>query len=316
MGYSVSTTQIDHILTFANVNNIDEYVAEYRTIGFVVNEATYRYKPGLRNRFITLGCEYIELVWVEDEAAFAESSPEEFARMFPDLPALREVAHPFSIGFQTASVNALHDTWTSQGYDLPSIWSFAPPGMPPVLSFQTIPSTLLPGVSGFALTYHNAAENQVHEAQMGPNTIYALEGITMVCATPATDAALWRDLLAPDLAVQDQGSVCTVNVGAHTVHWMTPEQYHAGYGLDQIETPHDSGNIAALHLLASDLDKAKAMLGSSGNSALSAENSEQSHVKMSDPRDGLTFIIREYPIDRWCNERMALTGERIAVDPQ
>jgi hypothetical protein len=58
---------IDHIITFANVSAIDAYVGEYRSRGFIVSEATHRYKPGLRNRFVTLGCEYIELAWVEEE---------------------------------------------------------------------------------------------------------------------------------------------------------------------------------------------------------------------------------------------------------
>jgi hypothetical protein len=76
----------------ANVSNIDDYVDEYRSRGFILSEATHRYKPGLRDRFVTLGCEYIELAWEEDEAVFAASGTEEFARMFPDLPALRLAA--------------------------------------------------------------------------------------------------------------------------------------------------------------------------------------------------------------------------------
>jgi hypothetical protein len=103
-----TTPHIDHILTFANVTSIDEYVAEYRTRGFIVDDATYRYKPGLRNRFISLGCGYLELVWVKDEKAFTAGGTEAFGRMYPNLPNLRKVPHPFSIGFQTPSVEILH----------------------------------------------------------------------------------------------------------------------------------------------------------------------------------------------------------------
>ncbi len=61
--------QLDHVLTFANVKNIDDYVERYRALGFVVSDETRPYKPGLHNRFIQLGCEYLELVWVENEDA-------------------------------------------------------------------------------------------------------------------------------------------------------------------------------------------------------------------------------------------------------
>src|SRR5262245_51274537 len=100
--------RLDHILTFANVPNIDDYVDRYRKLGFLVNEDTYHYRPGLRNRFIQFGCEYLELLWVENEAEFAAGGSEEFARMFPDLPILRQAARPFSVAFHTYSVEALH----------------------------------------------------------------------------------------------------------------------------------------------------------------------------------------------------------------
>src|SRR3712207_3395685 len=80
---------IDHVLTFANVPNIDDFVERYRALGFVVSDETRPYQPGLRNRFVQFGCEYLELVWVEREDEFARGGTEEFARMFPDLPSLR-----------------------------------------------------------------------------------------------------------------------------------------------------------------------------------------------------------------------------------
>jgi hypothetical protein len=304
-----TSARIDHILAFANVNNIDEYVSEYRTRGFFVDDATYRYKPGLRNRFISLGCEYIELVWVENEEAFAAGGTEEFGRMFPNLPSLRKVPHPFSIGFQTPDVESLHDTWTNRGYVLPPVWSFAPPGMPPILSFQVIPDMLLPGISGFAITYHSTVEGQARHIKVAPNSIYALEGLTLVSATPERNAAKWRDLLVPDTAIQDHDGVFTITVSAHKIHWITPEQYRTRYGLVWLQAPHDSGDIAALHLLASDIDKATTMLGKGAGPS----HDPQVLVIPPDPCDGLTFMIREYPVERWVNERMALTGERIEV---
>src|ERR1043165_6695580 len=145
--------QFDHFLTFANTKNIDDYVEKYRALGFMVSDETRSYKPGLRNRFILLGCEYLELVWVENEDEFTKGGSEEFSRMYNDLPALRSAARPFSIGFNSPDVEVLHQEWARRGYNIPPVWSFAPPGMPPVLSFQEIPESLLPGASCFAITY-------------------------------------------------------------------------------------------------------------------------------------------------------------------
>jgi hypothetical protein len=120
-GLQMSTVQIDHILTFSNVANIDEYIRRNQERGFVVSQDTFRYKPGLRNRFMSLGPEYIELVWVEDEPAFDARGTEEFARMFPNLPELRRAGRPFSIDFKTSDVETLHRNWAERGLQVPDL---------------------------------------------------------------------------------------------------------------------------------------------------------------------------------------------------
>jgi hypothetical protein len=309
----MSTAQIDHILTFANVSNIDEHVEDYRSRGFLISDATHRYQPGLRNRFITSGCEYVELAWVEEETVFAAGGNEEFARMFSDLPLLCLGARPFGIGFKSASVEALHRVWTERGYDLPAVWSFAPPGLPPVFSFQPIPSDLLPGVQSFVLTYHNGAEDSVRQVPVAPNTIYALEGMTLVCTTPKKDATRWRDLLAPSATIQQNEGVYSIIMGAHTVHWIAPEQYRALYNLTWIEPPHRFGGIAALHLLASNLDQAEALLGTGVKHIRNAATGHQFLMMEPNAHDGLMFTIREYPIESWRLERTSRTAERLVV---
>lgn len=310
---TMSTAHIDHIITFANVSNIDDYVDQYRSRGFILSEATHRYKPGLRNRFVTLGCEYIELAWVEDEAVFAAGGTEEFARMFPDLPTLRLAARPFGIALKSASVEALHQAWTERGYTLPPVWSFAPPGLPPVFSFQPIPSDLLPGARSFALTYHGEDRDKAREVQVAPNTVYALEGLTFVCATPEISATRWRDLLAPSGTIQQNEGVCTITIGAHTLHWMTPEHYRSCYSLPWVESPQGCGDIGALHLLVSDAGQAERMLGAEVRRIKNASGNGQFLVIPPDTHDGLTFIIREYPIETWRSERMARTSEKLMV---
>lgn len=311
MSSNRANAQIDHIITFANVASIDTYIKEYQARGFIVHDDSPRYKPGLRNRFVSLGCEYIELVWVEDEAAFAVGGEVEFALTFPNLKALRSPARPFGIGLVTQDAEALHQNWTERGYHVPDVWTFTPPGHPPVFSFQNIPLDLLPGVGSFALMYHSTVPGQERRMQIAPNSVYALEGLTMISDEPETKATQWRDLLAPGATIQQQDGVHSFMVGAHTVHWMMPDVFRQCYGLEWTEAPHGQGAIAVLHLLVSDLSKAEAMLGAK---RIQVSDTDTPYLTIpANSQDGLAFILREYPAEQWRAERMAKTGEKIIV---
>jgi hypothetical protein len=278
----------------------------------VVSEATHRYKPGLRNRFILLGCEYLELVWVENEDEFARAGTEEFARMFSDLPALREAARPFSIGFNTHNVEALHQEWTVRGYKVPPVWSFVPPGMPPVLSFQEIPEDVLPGASCFAITYHGQT-SQAQSARRAANTTYAVEGVSFVSNAPEESANRWQTLLSPNLALTAAQNVYAVTVPPHTAWWMSPEVFEERYGERWTPTSHRYGHLAAIHLLAENLDRAASMLGQRVKRHIRHDRKEAILLISPTDEDGVTFIIREYPIELWRRGRSSVTGERIVI---
>lgn len=304
----MTSIHMDHFITFADVDNIDAYVERYRGRGFLVTDETRRYQPGLRNRFMQLGMEYIEFAWVENEALFRAGGGEEFARMFPDLPALRHAARPFGIGFLSADVVALNREWTARGCTMPEIWSFAPPNHAPVFTFQEIPEALLPGVSSFALMYHGVPPDYVRKVTVAPNTVYAVEGVTFVSTTPNVDAVYWRDLLAPDAALEADDGVHSVVIGPHVARWMRPEAYTERYRVAWSDTPHAYGKLAALHLLAADINTAAQKLGGG------FKRLDDLLVMPPDPRDGCTFTLREYPVERWRDERMARTGENIRVE--
>lgn len=306
--------QIDHFLTFANVHNIDNYVDRYRMLGFNVTKETRPYKPGLRNRFIQLGCEYLELVWVENEDEFNAGGNEDFARMFPDLAALRQAARPFSVAFVTDSVEALHHQWTEQGYQVPDVWSFAPPDMPPVLSFQTIPDALLPGVSAFAITYHmNTPAYEVRYVRPATNTTYAVEGLTFVSPTPHENATRWQTLLNPAAPIIEEQQVYQVAIPPHTACWMSPQTFQERYGLEYTSSPHAFGDLAAIHLFAENLETAADRLGEYATPQTHPVTHEPLLVVSPIGNDGVTFIIREYPIEKWLTERTNLTGEKIIL---
>lgn len=303
----MAALHMDHFITFADVKNVDAHAETYAARGFLVTDETRRYQPGLRNRFVTLGLEHLELAWVENKAVFKAGGDEEFARMFLNLPALRAAARPFGIGFVSADVVALHREWIARGYDIPDVWSFVPPNHPPVFTFQEIPPTLLPGVSSFALMYHGASENPVRQVKIAPNGVYAVEGVTFVSATPEADAMQWRDVLAREAALDYHDGVYSVVIGAHLAQWMTPDVYTQRYRVDWTDAPHSSGKLGALHLLVTNLDTAAQYLGDI------VEQIGDGVVIPPNPHDGFTFTLREHPIERWCAERTARTGENITV---
>lgn len=304
---------LDHVLTFANVSNIDDFVEHYRALGFVVSDETRPYKPGLRNRFIQLGCEYLELVWVEHEDQFANGGTEEFARMYTDLLTLRQAARPFSLGFISQNVEALHQQWTERGYMVPPVWSFAPPGMPPILSFQDIPANMLPGASCFAITYHNTSTLQARSVQRAANTTYAVEGVTFVSTAPEEAARHWQTLLNPDSTVTAAQGVSTVLIPPHTIWWMPPHVFQTRYGAEWTPTPHRYGHVAAIHLLAENLAIAAAVFGQRVQHRAQNANEDELLIVSPTGKDGVTFIIREYPLEQWRSERTRATGEILVV---
>lgn len=305
----MTNIRLDHFLTFTSAADIDDYIQEYAAQGFLPAESTVRHEPGMRNRFVFMGPEYIELCWVEDEAQFAADDR---------YKAFRAGLRPFGIGIVAEDVHALHEDWIVRGYAVPEVWSKAPRDAPldaPALwSFQEIPGELLPGVDGFALTYHPRQKNAVKQVKIAPNTVYAIDGVTFVTTEPAARAARWRDLLAPDEPLISSEISVGVQIGPHQVQWMAPEAYQAAYGLAWNPSPHSCGDIALLHLLASDLGIAKAMLDAAGRRTFSTSmRGEGGLLVEADQRDGFTFLIRERPPETWLRERAARTGERLAL---
>lgn len=298
----------DHFLTYSNAVNIDDYLKQYAAQGFLPEERTVRHDPGLRNRFTFLGPEYIEFLWVEDEELFAKADAED--------KLLRASPRPCGIGMIAEDVNRIHADWTAQGYSLPEVWSKAPrdatPDTPPAWSFQGIPEELLPGASCFVLTYHNRPQGEEKNIKIHPNTIFAISGVTFVSKEPKARAMCWRKLLAPGEQVVQSELGFEVFIGPHRALWMTPDTYHSTYGLDWIPAPHAFGELAVLHLLASTIETAKKMIEQSEKQVLPIEvEDHEEFLITSDVRDGFIFCLRQQSPEKWLQERMARTGEKL-----
>jgi hypothetical protein len=216
----------------------------------------------------------------------------------------------------TEDVHQIHEDWTARGFSLPEVISKAPrdapADVPPAWSFQVIPGELLPGASCFALTYHKQTKHGEKKIKIHPNTIFAVAGVTFVSSEPEGRARRWREILAPgEQVVQSRLGSC-VDIGPHQVCWMTPDAYHATFGLDWVAARHPFGELAVLHLLAADLDAAKNMFAQSGRQVFSVGvESDQELLVAPDERDGFTLCIRQQSPELWSQERKARTGENI-----
>ena len=300
--------RLDHVITYTSAKDIDSYLKEYAALGFVPAKETVRHDPGLRNGFVFIGPEYVEFCWVEDETLFEEASEQQ--------RLLRATPRPFGLGMVAWDVGAVHDDWTARGYELPEVSSSAPrdapAGSPPLWSFQMIPEELLPGAWCFALTYHRRSKDKATGIRIGPNTIYAISGLTLVAPEPEVRATTWRDFLAPEEAVEPLNEGHCVQIGAHRATWMAADHFTAAYGLDWVPFSQPVGEIAMLHMLASDLGAAKATVEQSGRQTSTVVlGGEEALLVAPDARDGVGFTVEQQPVEKWLQERTARTGETL-----
>ncbi len=311
----MTVLKLDHVITTTKVADIDSHLDDYRKAGFAPVEYTVRLDPGLRNGFIALGPEYVEFAWVEDNDQFAQASAAN-----PILAALTTTPRPFRISFVADDVKTVHDDWTARGYNLPPIQSFKPrdahPDSQPLWSLFDIPPSILPGAWFVVEQYHRRREGVMREMSVSPNTIYAMVGVTFVSNVPKEQATRWRDVFNLAEPLQREEGIVEVRLQPHVFIWMTPEKYHEKYRLEWKFANHPFGEIAILHLYATDLEKVIAMLREAGRETVSLYDDligREGTLVLPDIRDGLTFLVTEYSIQTWLDERTSITGEYLEV---
>lgn len=284
--------RFDHFITYVEAPSIDRYLEKYRTMGFIVSDQTVRHDPGLRNGFVVFGVQYIEFCWVEDEALFSKCEPDE--------AVIRRAHRPYAIGLVSDDIQATHDDWLARGHDLPKVFSKGERGadnVPPSWSFQDIPEALLPGASCFALTYHARRTPET----IAPNSTYAIAGATFVSSSAGEHAAAWRDLLSPGTSVDSSDDAYQVTIGPHVARWMEPRQYQRRFGRSFEPAPHRFGELAILHVLATDLRRLQSVLIGSGREFIPIDptaSNEPGLFVPPDAQDGFSFVVTEQPVEK------------------
>lgn len=314
----MTTIKVDHFITVADADNIDTYLQQYRDAGFLVAEQTVKHEPGLRNGFVRFGPEYLEFIWVEDEGLFEAGADN---ATFPQMRELRAGKRPFAIGLESDDIPALHDELAARGYAWPEVTQGrargAAPDSPPAWSFQTVPPDAVPGVFLFALTYHSRQKDAPRKVQVAPNTTYAISGITFATDEAQARATAWRDMFTPieEIAGGEDG-IYSLTISPHTLTWMPPEEYQDQYGLSYKASPHPFGEIAVIHLLAHDLDKAEETIGAARQITRLPDKltGVDTLFVPPDERDGFTLAITQCSVEEWLRERVGVTGEKLELE--
>lgn len=287
---------LNHIITFANVQNIDTYLKRYRKAGFLVSKQTVRHKPGRRNGFIYFGPEYIEFEWVENKKEFNQKGwgVQKFFSCNP---------RPYGLAFESNNVEVLHKNLKKKGFALKSIWTKAPAdGDPrdPWWSFQDIPQKYLSGAWIFVLTYLKRDYSKPRRISVPKNSIYALSGVTLVSNNPQLRLHQWQKFLG-QARIRDP----------HTFEWMSPQTYSKKYGIKRVALEKFSAyqEIGLIHLLADNLRKAEKMLRKNN---FAIKKYKDGFFILPDKRDGFTFLVREQKTSIWLKHRAAF-GQRFLV---
>ncbi len=311
----MANLKLDHVIISTNAANIDICLDEYRKAGYLPSEYTTRFDPGLRNGFIYFGPEYVEFVSVEDEDQFNQAAAAD-----PLMGKLRAAPRPFRISFVVDDIQTVYDDWTARGYALPPIQLLKPrdaqPESPPLWSLFDIPPSILSGAWFVVEQYLTRPKEIVQEVLTPPNTIYAMGGITFVSNMTRERAAQWRDVFDLAEPVQREEGIFEVRLEPHFFIWMTPEKYQEKHKTSWNFASHPFSEIAILHLYANDLQKAQEMLREAGREIVPLDNDligGEGILISPDSRDGLTFVVTEYSIQNWLDERISITGEHIKV---
>jgi len=293
--------RLDHVLTFTLAERVETSLERYRSAGFLVSDHIAEWDPGLRNGFINLWPEYLELLCVDDSDRFRTEASD-------TLKQAAAACRPYGLGFYSDDTVAIHDRWTRLGLEVPPPemlrLAATPESAPPDFCEMEAPS--LEGAECFVLTsyFPNAAMRRF--MQVAPNTVFGLGGLTLVADQPHRRSRRWAETLGIDVLSTSDGEA-SLAFGLHRFRWISPQEYATRF--DDQWIPGVS-EIAMVHLLAEDPTVAAAMLRLSG---WNVDVSRGGIVVAHHSEDGFTFAIEQGLADQWNASRLAVWGETLEL---
>lgn len=269
------TIELDHITTYADVDDLPAHLGRYQACGFVTDERRSAYANGAQAGRITFGADYIEVLAVPDLDAFDRNATANDKLVYLG-------ARPFGVGFRTPALDFLRSACESRGVVLPEPTTIhatdVQTGTLRDARLVQFPLKLLRGASCFAVE-----RTPVVETVPAPNGTCALAGITLVSDEAEDRARQWRELLAPD-----EPPARALKLGPHHAIWSTPGEFRARFRRDWRPARHPLGELAVVHLISSDLALTERCVD--GNAVMSKPTADTLLVEV-DPRDGLLLAI-------------------------
>ena len=236
----MSDLRLDHLLTYMPGRNLDDHLAQYRSLGFEIDPYHNRVSPGIETGFVRLGHQSLEIFAVLDDAAFKAQGGK-----MPFDPDLRYACRPFALGFQHPDVAALQAAMIARGVAVPEVYAVrdahTSPDAPPTWRYLIL-DQLLPGLAVFALSYGGAP--RIVPPVAGANGLHALGGLILITADPAVHAAAWQHLLFPDARLQRFGDAVMLPLPDGVLWWLTPAEFAARFGRADV-FPHRYGEFGA-----------------------------------------------------------------------
>lgn len=246
--------------------------------------------PGLRNGFIDLWPEYLEIITVQDEAAFAADDD-------PGNDYLRGARGgppgPGALEQYSEDVARLREAMTTAGHQVPVVVESRMAGTDAKdrPDFYFLDLAWLPGPPATAMTSTHPSTPMRHQIKIAPNPVFALGGLSLVSGNPARIASSWSELLDP---------------GAHscTVHSTAGWQATSG----ELAT---ADRLVCLHLLAVDPHATLRAMSTAGWSA-GKDLQGRRHLRPR-PADGFRFTVEHGDSWSWRDRRQELLGEQLEI---
>ncbi|MFV0535006.1 MAG: VOC family protein [Cumulibacter sp.] len=185
--------RLNTVLVFAD-SPPERHLERYRRAGFAVSEHVAEWDPGLRNGFVDLWPEDLEILTVADEEAFERDADTQ-------LRAQRASKAVHAVELYSDDVHAVREQLIAAGIEAPEIvegrLTATAADAQPDFYFLDLPH--LPGTAATVITstFPNPAMRRY--LYVAPNGVFGLGGVTIAIDDPVTAGQAWASVVEPGM---------------------------------------------------------------------------------------------------------------------
>ncbi len=221
----------------------------------------------------------------------------------------RRNPRPYGVGAITPDPQRVYESLSPRYPEMKVPYSrpfTSDPKGPNLWTFCSLPSRSTPGAEVFSLKYLLRAKD-TYELRMGLNTVFAVGGLVFCSETPVERIKVWvetfRDL-TPGLSVKKGEGF---SFGEQRFRWITPSEYQREFRNPWTIAQSECGDIAAVRLLAKDLNIAQRSFEGAGF-ATGESQGEPGFLVAPDANSGYAFLVESGDPDRFLTALNALSA--------